>query len=100
MVLLSLLVDALAAGSYWLQMTVPALRIVGAILQVVFIVAQLIFMIGYQGPRREKHDYDLKGYRYSTIRYTVIVWSLIINALLLFLYALNLFGGNPIVFGG
>ncbi|WP_461240928.1 hypothetical protein [Paucilactobacillus sp. N302-9] len=99
MPLLALIIDAMAFGIYYLQAQTPTtgMFMIGLIAQIVLAIISLVIMVSYQGRRKQKHDYTLKGYRYLTIRFAIILFSFIINALMVFLYVLNLMG-NHVVF--
>jgi uncharacterized membrane protein len=101
MPLIAILLDAIALGGYFVQDSsrTHAMFVAGFVVEVVITVLLLIMTIAYRGPRRQQHDYNLKGWRYTTLRFAIIIFSLIINAGMLLLYFLNLKnGGSAVVF--
>ncbi|OJG57923.1 hypothetical protein RV07_GL003233 [Enterococcus malodoratus] len=70
----------------------------GLIFQTIMTVLLLIIMIGYHG--KKYSGFRPEGYSYLTIRYGIIVISFVLNGIALFLYGLNYFGINDIVFSG
>ncbi|MCH4057073.1 hypothetical protein [Lapidilactobacillus gannanensis] len=98
MPLFAIVIDLITLGVYWLQADYLAtgLTLVGFILQAALVLVLLLLTIDYQGPRLTR--YRPVGYAYLTIRYGIIVLSLVINALVLFLEALAYFGINDVLF--
>jgi hypothetical protein len=67
--------------------------------QIVLTVILLGMTFSYGGKRRQTHDLPFKGYHYTTLRYAIIIFSMIINAVATFLYLLNfLNGGSSVLF--
>lgn len=97
MVLLTLLVDLVAAGSYYGQRQAAGHFLFGLILQLGLVVLTLVATIGYSGRRRGRFNFAT-GTHVFTVPYTFIVVSLIGNALLAFLYYLNYTGTNHLIF--
>lgn len=97
MVLLTLLIDVIAAGGYYVQRQAAGLYLPGLILQIVLVLLALAFTIGYRGRRRGRFNFDTWSHVF-TLPYAFIVLSLIGNALLAFLYYLNYTGANPLIF--
>ncbi|WP_353990234.1 hypothetical protein ABVF11_03335 [Pediococcus argentinicus] len=93
---LALLVDAVTAAFYFLQLKVMSqpMFIIGLIVQIVAVLALLVLSFGYRGQRQSK--WRPEGYGYMTIRYGIIIVSLVVNAIVLFLYILNQTGNNII----
>lgn len=100
MPLFACFLDFLALGTYFIQLNHPsnAIYVVGAVIQLIITAGLLLIAIGYRGPRFTA--WRPAGFSYLTIRYGIIITSLVINGLILFLYGLNLSGTNPIVFNG
>ncbi|MEE6673859.1 hypothetical protein ACWYVZ_00625 [Pediococcus acidilactici] len=100
MPLFACFLDFLALGTYFIQLNHPsnAIYVVGAVIQLIITAGLLLIAIGYRGPRFTA--WRPAGFSYLTIRYGIIIVSLVINGLILFLYGLNLSGTNPIVFNG
>lgn len=98
MPLIAIVLDALAAGVLMMarqagmSMAMPAL-----IGQAVITVILLIITFSYGGKRHAKIQTSV-FMRYFSIRYSIIVISLIVNAVGLALYALAVFGNNPLLF--
>lgn len=95
---IAILIDLFTLGGYFLQLNHGGamLYLLGLIFQGVMTILLLIIMIGYHG---KKHTgYRPEGYSYLTIRYGIIVLSFIINGIVLFLYGLNYFGVNDLIF--
>lgn len=97
MSLVAILLDLLAAGGYYVQLHSAGLYLVGAIFQGLLVVLLLGITFGYKGKKWGWFNYSTWAHNF-TIRYAIIVFSLIGNALLLFLYILNLTGTNSLVF--
>ncbi|AQW20767.1 hypothetical protein PL11_001970 [Lentilactobacillus curieae] len=103
MVLLAIILDILSVGNYFFQLTVgPHTGVaywLGTILQIIFAVILLLFAITYKG--KKNIDVKVPGYKNDvpTLRYSIIMASLILNIPVIFLYVLNLTGA-PIIFGG
>lgn len=100
MPIIALILDLLAFGLYhWQSQLLTHSRIlVGFGGQIILVLLCLGLVLAYRGPRQQKHDYTLKGYRYLTVRFAIILFSLLLNAVVLFLYYLNLTGRNPLIF--
>lgn len=98
MPLIAILIDLLTLGGYFIQLNngSSALYLAGLIFQTVMTIVLLVIMIGYHGEKYSR--YRPAGYSYLTIRYAIIVISFIINGIVLFLYGLNYFGINDVVF--
>ncbi|HCM85132.1 MULTISPECIES: hypothetical protein [Enterococcus] len=100
MPLIAILIDLITLGGYFLQLNngAPTLYLLGLIFQTIMTVLLLIIMIGYHG--KKYSGFRPEGYSYLTIRYGIIVLSFVLNGIALFLYGLNYFGINDIVFSG
>lgn len=93
---LSLIIDALAFGSLWLQRQGSLATTLGFGLQIIFTVILLIFVFGYRGRRKGRFNFDTWAHVF-TIPFALIVISFIGNGLLAFLYYLNIAGINPLI---
>lgn len=100
MPLIAILIDLITLGGYFLQLNNggPTLYLLGLVFQTIMTVLLLIIMIGYHG--KKYSGFRPEGYSYLTIRYGIIVLSFVLNGIALFLYGLNYFGINDIVFSG
>ncbi|MCI1984338.1 MAG: hypothetical protein LKJ47_06170 [Bifidobacteriaceae bacterium] len=101
MPLIAILLDAIALGGYFVQdgNRTHSIFVAGFVVEVVITVLLLVMTFACRGPHRQQHDYNLKGWRYMTLRYAIIIFSLVVNAVLLFLYFLNLKnGGSAVLF--
>lgn len=101
MVLLALLIDLIAAGSYYLQLTNPSagLELIALVLQGLFTIVLVVMAVSYSGKRYARIQTNL-FYKVLSIRYALIVVSALLNGVMLFLYVLNFMGINDIVFSG
>lgn len=98
---IAIILDEIAAAVYVIQdqNRTQSMFVAGLIVQAVLALILLIMTFSYGGPRKQKRDYTLKGYRYLTVRFGIIIISLIINAVMVFLYVLNLKnGGSAVLF--
>jgi hypothetical protein len=98
-VIITIIIDALLAGLYFFQLNAAesVIYFLGMIIQAVFTVLLLILAVRYRGKKFaviQPHFF----YRNISIRYAIIIFSVIINALVLFLYVLNYLGINDIIF--
>lgn len=95
---IAILIDLLTLGGYFIQLNHGGAMtyLLGLIFQGVMTILLLIIMIGYHG--KKYAGYRPEGYSYFTIRYAIIVLSFVINGLVLFLYGLNYFGVNDLIF--
>lgn len=95
---IAILIDILAAGAYFLQRfnQETLLLFVGIIFQAIISVILFFLMVTYKGKRYSTLQ-PRPFVRYFSIRYAIIVFSFILNALVLFLYILNRMG-NPVIF--
>lgn len=100
MTLFALLLDLLAAGSWYIQAQklTHGIFVVGMIVQSVIALILLGFTLGYRGRRNSRTWAADGGYHPFTIRYSVIVMSFVVNAIMIFLYYLNLTGRNAVIF--
>ncbi|WP_179394854.1 hypothetical protein [Lacticaseibacillus absianus] len=99
MPLLALLLDAAAFGLYRLQPTGGPATLFGLIGQGALALILLIMTFGYKGKRLGWFNFDTWTHNF-TLRYALIVLSLIGNAILLFLYYLSYSGANNLLFQG
>lgn len=95
---IAILIDTLTLGGYFLQLNNGGsiFYLIGLIFQGIMTVLLLFITIGYHG--KKLTSFRPAGYPYLTIRYAVILLSFLINAIVLFLYGLNYFGINDVVF--
>lgn len=98
MPLIAILIDLLTLGGYFLQLNNARSEfyLLGLIFQGIMTLLLLVIMIGYHG--KKYTSYRPEGYAYFTLRYAIIVVSCLINGVALFLYGLNYFGINDVVF--
>ncbi len=96
---IAILLDVLTAGAYFLQLhhQTESLLLIGLIFQGIITLILFFIMITYKGKRYAKIQTQL-FVKYVSIRYGIIIFSFIINAVVLFLYVLNFLDINPIVF--
>lgn len=99
MPIIAILIDVLAAALYYIQSGVHGIYLAGSIIQAVFTIALLIITVSYRGKKYAIISPHL-FWRNFSFRYAVIVMSMIVNAVLLFLYVLNLTGTNPPIVPG
>ncbi|WP_225047746.1 hypothetical protein [Lacticaseibacillus kribbianus] len=92
MTLIAILIDGLAAAGYHVQAT-SGLHMAGTIFQGVLTLALLIMTFAYKGKRLGWFNFSTWAHNF-TFRYAVIILSLIVNAVLLFVYVLNVTGQN------
>ncbi|WP_125711249.1 hypothetical protein [Lacticaseibacillus porcinae] len=96
MPLLSLIIDALAFGSLYLQRQGNFSTSLGFGVQIIFTIILLIFVFGYRGQRKGRFNFDTWSHVF-TLPFALIVISFIGNGLLAFLYYLNLSGANSLI---
>lgn len=92
----AILIDCLALFMYYIQLQNTNLHLLGLVVQGVIVLLLLILSFTYQGKRHAKTPPI--GYRYFSIRYAILIFSVLINALVLFLYVLNYLGINDLIF--
>lgn len=97
MFLVAILLDALAFGAYTMQLHDPSLYLIGVVAQSVITVILLIMTFGYKGKRFGWFNFQTWAHNFS-LRYAIVVFSLIINAVVLVLYVMNLTGTNTLIF--
>lgn len=97
---MAVIADLVAVGFYLLQVQTPtpAMFTMGIVVQALVTLLLLIFTFGYKGPHRL--SFFRAGYVNFTFRYGIIAGSMVINALILFMYFLNITGRNTVIFGG
>ncbi|MFD1484738.1 hypothetical protein ACFQ5J_05795 [Lacticaseibacillus baoqingensis] len=93
---IALLIDVIAAGSWYAQRQGGWYGL-GLGLQVLLTLILLVMTFGYRGKRKGYFNFNTWSHVF-TLRFAVIVFSLIGNALLVFLYYLNWTGQNPLIF--
>lgn len=98
MPLIAILIDVLTLVGYFFQLNNggPGVYLLGLIFQLIMTIVLLVILVGYHG--KKYSGFRPEGYSYLTIRYGIIVISFIINGIVLFLYGLNYFGINDVVF--
>ncbi|MFD1124660.1 hypothetical protein ACFQ22_04690 [Lentilactobacillus raoultii] len=100
MTLFAIFLDAIALGGYFFQLINggPTIYLLGLFLQAIITIGLLIMTISFKGPHyANPWTY---GWYTATFRYGIIVMSLAINAVVVFLYGLNYFGINHLIFSG
>ena len=99
MPLLTIAIDAVAALLYYFQLNNPGSvqYLFGLVGQIIITIVLIVITFSYQGPRLSRFRGE-NFVRPITFRYSIIVISTVLNALLLFLYFLNYLGINPVVF--
>lgn len=95
----ALLMDVLMVLSYLWQSSQggQVTYWIGFVLQIILTIGVLSALISYQGKRYKNPV--VFGFFTATVRYGILLISLVGGALLAFLYALNLFGANSVIFG-
>ncbi|MCI1894734.1 MAG: hypothetical protein LKJ29_09935 [Lactobacillus sp.] len=96
MPLFALLLDVIAAGVFWLQQS-QGLYLLGTIIQGGLTLVLLIMLFTYQGKRFGWFNFSTWSHVF-TVRFAVIVFSFLINAIMLFVYILNVTGANNVIF--
>ncbi|KRM33568.1 hypothetical protein FC83_GL002751 [Agrilactobacillus composti DSM 18527 = JCM 14202] len=100
--LISIVLDLIALGAYYLQLQIPtlSLRVMGIFFQALIVIITLVLVITYKG-RRFGRFYDYDGHaRPFTIRFAIIFVSFLINGLVLVLYIFSITGRNTLIFSG
>lgn len=97
MTILALVLDVLAYGIYAAQRQAANLYMLGTIAQAVVVVGLIICLVAFKGKRFGWFNFETWVHNFS-LRYTIVVLSFILNALLLFLYVLNVTGRNGLIF--
>lgn len=97
----AIFLDVLSAGLYFFQRQHPdpPILTVGLVLQAVMVIALLVLTITYKG-KRYRTIQPVVGVRHVSIRFAVIILSLVIHGIVEFLYILNFFGINKLIFLG
>ena len=96
MVLISLLLDLIAFGGYFLVTANPnpPIFLLLSIVESVIVVLLIGFTFAYRGQRHSRFFDASTGTRPYTVRFTIIVVSMLVNAAALFIYVMAL--GNSI----
>lgn len=97
MTLIALLLDIVAAASWYVQSSNAQYYFAGLVLQVILAVVLLIMLFSYRGRRNIRLNFKVFSPIF-TMRFALIVLSFLINALLVFLYYLNYTGANTVIF--
>lgn len=97
----ALALDSLALGNYLFQSQNPDIfrTTIGLISQGLIIFLLLFKTLTYKGKRYNTIQ-PVFGVRYFSIRFAVIIFSLILAVVFGFLYLLNYLGINPLIFNG
>lgn len=95
--LITILLDLICIGLYFVQDTYgsTAIYMTGFIIQTVITNFLIIAAFTYSGKKYTNHFFSIYN---TTFRYDIIVISAIVNALMLFLYGMNVFGINNVIF--
>lgn len=99
MPIFAIFIDLITAAAYFLQLRLPfkGVYLLGIVFQVLFTLILLVMSFSY--PKKQADKIQLNpSYRYLTIRYALILFSAIINGVVLFLYVLNFIGTNDLIF--
>ncbi|KPG72122.1 hypothetical protein [Enterococcus sp. RIT-PI-f] len=96
MPLIAILIDFIGLFFYYIQIQNPAFYLAGLIIQSAIVCVLFILAFTYHG---KKYAWTPPiGYRYFSIRFSILVISILINGIVLFLYILNYFGINDLIF--
>lgn len=97
---IAIIIDAVALAGYFVQLHAASTGLywIGFILEIVLTVILIVFCFGYKG-RRFRNPW-IFGFYLATIPYGIILFSTAVNLIMVFLYGLNVFGINPLVFSG
>ena len=96
MVLISLLLDLIAFGGYFLVTANPnpPIFLLLSIVESVIVVLLISFTFAYRGQRYSRFFNASTGTRPYTVRFTIIVVSMLVNAAALFIYVMALLGNS------
>ena len=96
MVLISLLLDLIAFGGYFLVTANPnpPIFLLLSIVESVIVVLLIGFTFAYRGQRHSRFFDASTGTRPYTVRFTIIVVSMLVNAAALFTYVMALLGNS------
>lgn len=100
MVVIAILLDLLSVALYIFQRLAPteAPRLIsGLVIQALIVLALLVLTFSYRGKRFSQVQ-PVVAKRILSIRFAIIVISLIIAAAVEFLYVLNYLGVNQLIF--
>jgi hypothetical protein len=91
------LIDLACVGLYFFQSSFgsTAIYMIGFILQLSATLFLVVASLTYKGKKYTRWSFTLYN---TTFRYDIIVISAIVNALIAFLYGLNVFGINNVIF--
>ncbi|WP_461226604.1 hypothetical protein [Lacticaseibacillus suihuaensis] len=92
MTLIAILIDGLAAAGYHVQAT-AGMHLAGTVFQGVLTLVLLVMTFSYKGKRLGWFNFSTWAHNF-TFRYAIIILSLLVNAVLLFVYVLNVTGQN------
>lgn len=98
MTLLAILLDVIALASYYVQLNTggTTIYLLGLFLQAILTVGLLWLTITYGGQRYANPW--LFGRHVATVRFTIISVSFILNAIMTFMYTINYFDINRLIF--
>ncbi|EOB3455244.1 hypothetical protein ACIJDO_000364 [Enterococcus hirae] len=96
---IAILLDILTTAAYFFQLhnQTTLFLLYGILFQGVISGILFLIMVTYKGKKYAKIQLRIFVKQFS-IRYSIIVFSFIINTLVMFLYVLNYLGINPVVF--
>lgn len=100
MVVIAIFLDLLSVALYIFQRMAPTETprlILGLVIQALIVLALLVLAFSYRGKRLSQVQ-PVVAKRILSIRFAVIVISLIIAAVMEFLYVLNYLGVNQLIF--
>jgi hypothetical protein len=100
---IAILLDLLAFGVYYFQNghDFSGMFWLGTIVQAIIFLILLVSCFTYNGRKLSKfatYDRVTSGYRHFSFGYAIIIFSTIVNAMVLFLYVLNVLDINTLVF--
>ncbi|MGL0747171.1 hypothetical protein ABPD29_00955 [Secundilactobacillus paracollinoides] len=100
MSLLAIIVDIIALGGYYFQLNAASVGVywVGFMLEIILTLILIVFCFNYKG-RRFRNPW-IFGFYMATLPYGIILISMVLNLIMVFLYGLNVFGVNSVVFSG
>ncbi len=96
MVLISLLLDLIAVGGYYLVTAspTPPIFLLLTIVEGVIVVVLIGFFFTYRGQRHSRFYDPSIGTHPYTFRFTIIAISMLVNAATLFIYVMALLGNS------
>jgi hypothetical protein len=96
--LFALLLDVICLGGYYFQLYSggPIIYLLGLFLQAIITIVLLWMTLTYKG-KRYRNPW-LFGWFSATIRFGIVLMSLGVNAVMTFMYVVNYFGINDLIF--